>query len=93
MTRPREAHLRHDNLDPEGFAQAMAACQGWAPSCSDSGCCLHNGDCFNQSGHERAARAIEEVTSGMTDIATRRALERAAIWLRNEAAEGGHAHV
>lgn len=71
--------LAHD-ASPDAFAEAMVRCQGYAPSCSDAGECLHEGWCFTRhgAGFKGARRAIQELIDGTYDVTTRAWLRLAA---------------
>ena len=39
-----------ENASDEAYAEAMVACQGYAPACSDAHECIYEGECFRPSG-------------------------------------------
>ncbi|AIT81609.1 hypothetical protein [Novosphingobium pentaromativorans] len=53
-----ERDLRH-GADSVRFGNAILACEGYAPSCSDQGRCTMDGRCFDSAPHLVAARMIE----------------------------------
>jgi hypothetical protein len=64
------------DASPEAYAEAMIRCQGWAPSCSDCGECLYDGQCFAQpgTGKRRAAKLLRGLICEESD-------DDAAMWL------------
>lgn len=59
--------------DPEAYANAMMACHGYAPACSDAGECLHDGDCFSSSGlgFKSARKRISDLIEDAPDVYAR----------------------
>jgi hypothetical protein len=68
--------LAHD-ASPDAYAEAMVKCQGYAPSCSDAGECLHDGVCFTSSGRgfKAARRVLAALVEAESDVSTR-------VWLK-----------
>lgn len=68
--------LAHDAA-PEAFAEAMVRCQGYAPSCSDAGECMHEGMCFTSSGRgfKGARKTLADLVAAESDVSTR-------VWLK-----------
>lgn len=62
--------LAHDATDNEAYGRAMAACQGYAPACSDAGECLHDGMCFSNSGRgfKSARQAIQDLVDSERNV-------------------------
>lgn len=58
---------------PEAWAEAMLACQGWAPACSDANECFHDGACFGKSGRgfKRARQDLQKLIDAEGDVHTR----------------------
>lgn len=67
----------HPDASPDAYAEAMVKCQGYAPSCSDAGECLHDGICFSSSGvgFAGARKAIKALVDAQVDVSTR-------VWLK-----------
>ncbi|KPH66035.1 hypothetical protein [Novosphingobium sp. ST904] len=74
-----ERDLRH-GANSVRFGNAILACEGYAPSCSDQGRCTMGGRCFDSAPHLVAARMIESLIpkdgrAGMHYAYLRRAAE------------------
>lgn len=69
--------------DPDKFAAAAMACEGFTPSCVAAEACQHEGECFRtmKKCDRLAAKLICRLLDGQpADIAD--ALNDAAAWLR-----------
>lgn len=86
--RPRETALRHDNQDHAAFGEAMVACKGFAPACSDAGACMADGDCFDPDQGWNAVRRIRHLADLESRPGVAFQLRRAASLLSAELSGG-----
>lgn len=72
----RRPSMKHD-ADPEAFADAMLACQGYGPACMVAGECLYEDHCFTSSaaGFKGARQAIADLIDVEFNTARR-------VWLK-----------